>query len=269
MDRRSIGALVVAVATLAGFAPGEARADDGSDEVIENVVVRNRLFSLARRVEVAPSLGISIGDWLTSHYTLSAAASVNLTETFGIEARAGYALSRHTGYARSVGIKLTRRDPLSATGGLKLVDDLANLWEMRANVVGGIRWAPVYGKLSVMAETPVHFQAYAWLGGGMGAFHRQSVVYCLSVTSREDGTCGEWLSESRAAPLGSAAVGVRFFAGKTGSVKLELRDYAFLDSYRVSIDRAVAESGDSSSGSAARAGLTHLFMVDLGYTFIF
>lgn len=266
MNRRAIGAWVLTVAALGAVAPAAARADD---EVIENVVVRNRLFSLAHRPEVSPSLGISIGDRLTNHYMLNVAGAFNLTETLAVDVRASYALSRQTGYARGVGNKLVRRDPLSPTGGLQIVDDLANLWELRANAMGGLRWAPVYGKISLMAETPVHFQAYGWLGGGMGAFHRQSVVYCLSVVERESGTCGEWLTEDRASPLGAAAVGVRFFSSKGGSVMLEVRDFVFPDAYRVEIDRVAAESGDASSGTLARAGLMQLFVFNLGYSFIF
>src|SRR6478609_3717603 len=70
MNRRAIGAWVLTVAALGAVAPAVARADD---EVIENVVVRNRLFSLAHRPEVSPSLGISIGDRLTNHYMLNVA----------------------------------------------------------------------------------------------------------------------------------------------------------------------------------------------------
>lgn len=265
MRRGTNGALALAVTALAA---GSARAGE-ADEVLERAAVRNRIFSVAGRAELGPSLGVSILDRLTNHYTLSAAGVLNLTETFAVEARGGYALSRHTGYARGIGVKLLQRDPLGPSGGLQIVDDLTDLWEMRFNLMAGVRWAPVYGKLSLMAELPVHFQAYVWLGGGLGGLHRESVAYCLAVTSREEGTCGEWLVEDRTAPIGGVALGVRFFASQTASIKLELRDYAFVDTYRVQIDRAAAERGDASSGVAGPGGLTHLVLFDVGYSFVF
>lgn len=252
-------ALVVALAAVEG-----AHA-----EVIERAAVRNRLFNVAGRVEVAPSLGVTLVNRLTNHYTLGVAGALNLAEAWAVEVRAGYALSNHTGYARGIGEKLVQRDPLGATGGLQIVDDMADLWEMKLNLMMGVRWAPIYGKLSLVAEWPVHFQGYAWLGTGAGGLHRESVVYCLSVASREAGTCDAWLTEDRAAWLGGAALGVRFFASQTGSVRLEMRDYVFVDSYRVQIDRAAGERGDRSSGVSGPAGLTHIFSFDAGYAFLF
>jgi outer membrane beta-barrel protein len=139
---------------------------------------------------------------------------------------------------------------------------------MRDNLTGAVRWAPIYGKISLLAELPVHFQAYLSLGGGAGSFVRQSLVYCRQVTSRTDGTCGDWLSESRVTGLVTGAAGMRFYVSNYGAIRFEVRDYAFPDQYLVNIDRQVAEAGGV-TGEPGAAGLTHLVLFDFGYSFVF
>jgi len=260
MNRRTLGAVVLISGLLLS---GTSRAD----EVLERVVVRNRLHSVAGRLELSPSLGFSLSDTLTNHTTLSGGIAFNVAESFAIEGRATYALTRHTALADRVSSKFLSRDPSFS---IRNVDDLENLWEMKWNLMGGLRWAPVYGKLSLVSELPVHYQAYLWVGGGVAGLHRESAVYCLNLSSRDEGTCSEWLTDDRVSPLGSAALGMRFFVGKSGSLKLELRDYVFADAYRVNIDRVAAESGDRTSGTLSTSpGLTHVVVFDIGYAFIF
>src|SRR6476661_1064833 len=81
-------------------------------------------------------------------------------------------------------------------------------------------------------------------------------------------------TESKAGPLGSAAVGLRFFTHQKGGITLEVRNYLYPDSYLVNIDRTKAEaSGDPNNavtGDPAQSpGLTALWMFDIGYTYIF
>jgi hypothetical protein len=120
---------------------------------------------------------------------------------------------------------------------------------------------------------PVHFQAYLSLGAGVGSFHRQSAVYCLSpqldAQGAPTGSCGKWLEVNRVAPLASAAAGMRFFTGPHGAVELELRDYGFIDQYRVGIDRTLAEKGDPHQGREVHSGLSQIWTLNLGYGILF
>ena len=148
---------------LAWTVSSAARAED---ELIERVVVRNRLFDVGGRLELAPSLGAMLLTRLTDHYTLSASAAFNVHGTLALEARVGVAYTRQTGLARRIAQQFLARDPAL---GIERADDLADAWEMRGNLVGGLRWAPIYGKISLLAELPVHFQAYVSAGAGAGA----------------------------------------------------------------------------------------------------
>lgn len=242
--------------------PGAALAED---EVIERVVVRNRLYDPAGRLELEPSVGFMLLTRLTDHWTLSGDAAFNVLTTLALEARASVAWSRQTGLAHRIAQQFLQRDPAL---GIELADDLSDAWQMRASAVGGLRWAPIYGKISLLAEMPVHFQAYLSAGLGMGSFHRQSLVYCRSLLSRDDGTCGEWMTEDKLAGVGTGALGIRFFSSQQGSLRVEVRDHVFQDSYLVNIDRTLAEAGGD-TGEPARAGYTHLVMLDVGYAFTF
>lgn len=247
------------------------------EQVLEPAVVRNRLYRPAGNLELSPSVGVSVLTYLTAHYTVDVGAAYNLFDTLAVEGRAGYAFSRQTGLARSISESFLTRDDK------KLTDELADLWRMNFHAVAGVRWAPVYGKLSLMAEVPAHFQAYLWAGGGVGSFQRQSLIQCTNVVNRDLGVCDNrtdpmdrgtatqnyWEKETRVAPVVSAALGFRFFAFERHGVKLELRDWVFRDAYNVNLSRDDWEAGQATGTPSAHPGLTHLVQFDVGYTYLF
>jgi outer membrane beta-barrel protein len=247
------------------------------EQVLEPAVVRNRLYRPAGNLELSPSVGISVLTYLTAHYTMDVAVAYNVFDTLAVEGRAGYALSRQTGLARSISESFLNRDDK------KITDELEDLWRMNLHGVVGVRWAPVYGKLSLMAEVPAHFQAYLWGGGGVGSFQRQSLIQCTQVVNRDLGICDNrtdplnratatqnyWEKETRVAPVVSAAAGIRFFAFERHGVKLELRDWVFRDAYRVNLSRDDWEAGRATGTLSTHPGLTHLVQFDVGYTFLF
>lgn len=245
------------------LAGGPASASGGFDPT----AVRNRLYDMQGKLELTPFLGTQLFQRLTHTQMVGAGVAYNFVDSFALEVRAAYGFTGHTGLADQIEQQLIQRDP--AQGDLTTVDDLSDLWELRGNLVAGLRWAPIYGKIALFAETPLHFQTYLWLGGGVGLLHRQSVVLCSQVTSREQGRCGAEREEDRGAPLASAALGFRFFAGRSGSALLELRSFVFKDRYRVDVDRSVAEAGGATGTLAASPGLTQVLMIDLGYSFGF
>jgi outer membrane beta-barrel protein len=271
MNLRPLFAVLAAAVALAG-APAfaqEQKSNDGQD-LIERVVVRNRLYNMGGKLEVSPSVGLTLVTRLTDHTNFNVGVAYNLSDTLALELRGGYAYSRQTGLARQIGEHLIQR----ATTEIAQTDDLSGLWQMQANGALGARWAPIYGKISLMAELPVHFQFYLWGGAGAGTFTRQSLVFCKGVEgARTNGVCADWQKDDKASWLGQAAVGFRFFTHQGGGLRLEVRDYVFPDSYRENINRAVAEQGSGSCGAACtdatNPGLTNLVQFDLGYSFIF
>lgn len=236
------------------------------DELIEKVVVRNRLYTTAGKLEVAPTFGFTILNRLTDHYNFNLGVAYNVSESIAFEARGGYAYSRHTGLADRIAENLLRRDPSRELG---TVDGLSELWEMQGNGVLGLRWNPIYGKINLVADLPVHFQSYIWVGGGVGTFQREAIVECLDVGSRAEGICNQFATENRVGPMASVALGFRFFTHQGGALRLEVRDYAFQDDYRVGIDRRAAEAGQNTGSPVGNPGFINLVLFDLGYVFLF
>jgi outer membrane beta-barrel protein len=254
-----------------------ALSASAQEQVLDPAAVRHRLFSPEKHLEASVTVGLPAREYLTAHYNLNVGVAYNLFNTFGVEARAGYALSRHTGLARSISESFLAREDK------KITDELEDMWEMGAHGVVGARWAPIYGKLSLLADETAHFQAYLWAGGGLASLRRQSVIQCTQVVNRELGICDNrtdlndrstatesfWRTETRMAPVASGAVGFRFFVSSGHALRFELRDWVFADQYRVNVSRELWEAGQESGEPARNPGLTHLVQFDIGYSFLF
>ena len=258
--------LAVALFTSAA-ALAQTSVDQSGEQLVESVAVRNRLYAPGGRWEIGPSVGFTVLTRLTDHYVFNLGAAYNFSDTLAAEIRGGYAYSRQTGLAEQAAAELLKEDPFQELKTIR--DDFANLWQMEANAVAGARWAPIYGKISLMAEVPVHFQTYLALGIGAGTFHRQSLVMCLEVVDRSSGTCGNYYEEDKVAPLLSGALGFRFFTHPGGGLKLEVRSWMFPDSFRVQIDRRLSEAKQVNGAAAGNPGFTNLVFFDLGYAFLF
>jgi outer membrane beta-barrel protein len=254
-----------------------AMSAPAQEQVLDPAAVRHRLFSPGEKLEASLTVGMPVRDYLTAHYNLNVGVAFNLFDTLGVEARAGYALSRQTGLARSISESFLNREDK------KITDELEDMWEMNLHGVMGARWAPIYGKLSLLADETAHFQAYLWGGGGLASLRRQSVIQCTRVVDRQQGVCDNraepgdsttatesyWRTETRMAPVVSGAVGFRFFLGSGHAIRFELRDWVFADQYRVNVQREDWEAGRESGEPAPNPGLTHLVQFDFGYTFLF
>jgi outer membrane beta-barrel protein len=243
-----------------------AFADEGEgEELVEKVAVRNRLFSVEGRFEIGGNVGFSLLSRLTEHYNLNASVAYNIKDWFGLELRGGYAISRQTSLADQI------QQDFFANTTISRANDAADLWEMTGHGVLGLRFQPIYGKINLVAELPVHFQLYFWLGGGGGLFKRESMVLCTNKVSNRE--CGEFFQETKFSPIVSLALGMRFFLGNEGhhSIKVEVRDWSYLDSYFVNVDRAASSPGNPTAGGmpSPNAGVTNLVQIDLGYAFIF
>lgn len=88
-----------------------------------------------------------------------------------------------------------------------------------ASVLGGVEWAPAYGKVNLNGARIVHYDFYG--AARVGATLEQSLIPTGGVT---------------VAPTVSLAAGTRLFHSENGSVRLELRDDVLLE-YRKLTER--------------------------------
>jgi outer membrane beta-barrel protein len=273
---------------------GTAWADDG--ELVERVAVRNRLFEVAQRWELGLHAGAPLLTFLTDTYNFNLSVAYNPTEWLGIELRGGYALSFNNATAANAAAEFYPRV-------VERLDELPDTWRMGFNGLLGVRFQPIYGKLSLVADVPVHFQLYLWAGGGLASLGRTSPTLCLApktsagdpaqcVVTDATGTQVRWehyLSEQRLAPVVSLAVGLRLFIAQHHAVSLEVRSWSYTDSFYVNVlrgevspssptrggqlapNRCFPELGGPKTGDLAEptACFTTLGQVELGYVVLF
>ena len=261
-----LGCLVMLTASAAFAADDE----ETETELVEKVAVRNRLFSVENRFELGGNVGFSLLTRLTDHYNFNISAAYNFKDWLGLELRAGYAYSRHTSLADQI------QSDYAANGNSKIANDAADLWEMTGNAVLGLRFQPVYGKINLLAELPIHFQLYLWVGGGAALLKQESLVLC---SQRGSSGCDAFYTQNKVSPLVSLALGFRFFVIGGHSIKIEARDYSYLDSYWVNVTRKTGSTNNTFSSDdqiraaggmqSTNAGITNLVQFDLGYAFVF
>jgi len=274
---KAIARAVTLVAVFACLLPVAAQAAEP-----EKVVVRNRKFTADGKFEASVNVGLSLATYLTDHTNLQASVAYNLTENWALELGGGYALSRHTSVARQASDTIVKDSPERAS---KVVDDFSDLWQMTWSATAALRWTPLYGKINVAAELPVHFQFYLLLGGGAGGMQRDSLVYCIgSRPSSGAVSCGYGeedalrpLHQEEVKPIILGGFGMKFFVTQWLGLRLEVRDEAFPDSFREDINRAEAERDTSAADGAAPTqgveaaspGFTHLVFAQVGFVFTF
>lgn len=234
------------------------------DELVEKVVVKNRLFTVEGKFEVGANAGITLVTRLTEHYNFQASVAYNIADSFAVELRAGWALAQHTSLANKV------RDQFLTTS-VPTINDVSGLWRMGVNGAIGARWQPIYGKISLVAEIPVHFQLYLWAGAGGALLERESVVLCTQPvrggTANRIISCNEYYSEQKFGPVASLAAGFRFFITEHHAFRIEVRDWSYFDSYYVNVPPT--SNGPQGGTLASSPGLINVVLLDLGYSFIF
>ncbi|MEZ4272647.1 MAG: outer membrane beta-barrel domain-containing protein [Myxococcota bacterium] len=160
--------------------------------------VSRRFFRKAGRVELTPTLGLSLNDPFAREYSVGGMVAYHLLESLAISVSGEVYLSNDTFVDISGGGSPPKPDfdrPLYA-----------------ARLEG--RWSPLYGKLSVLAEKVLHFDVY--LSGGVG------------VIGPDQGST---------AIAGTVALGQHFFVNSWMGVMLELRDQIFDLNRNPAIDR--------------------------------
>ena len=272
----AVSVIAVALATSAHAAEAEKEA------------VRNRVFTTDGRFEVGLTGGLTVLNTMTQHYNGNIDIAYNFTDAWALMLGGGYALGSHTSVAHDVFREVGSKDPVppcpsnpppncvGGSGALTSAADFHNLWTMGPHAELNIRWSPIYGKLNLAGELPVHFQAYVTVGGGAGMFNFISPVFCLQramIPDPNDGNnpdvfyedsppnsiakavndpantgakiqgCVEPLHMTDIKPIGNFGGGLRIFITKNFAIKLEFRDYLFPDQLFVAINRAAIGGG--------------------------
>lgn len=183
-------------------------AEDGEGKSLRDRIrsVSSRLFMKAGRVEASfyPLTSVSINDAFYQKLGIGASLAYHLNEAFAIQALVTYtlpALNLSTGNAAYHGPAKGTSIPYAGKRSLLASADLC--------------WAPVYGKVSLAAETVLHFDTY--LIAGLGVIGGEIRTRTSGSTSASlEGTFGI---------AGDFGLGVRLFLNESLALKMELKDY--------------------------------------------
>jgi outer membrane beta-barrel protein len=251
----------------------------------ERVVVTQRLYSTGGRFEASLLGGMSLNNKLTEHYLGWLQVAYNPSDSWAIEGSGLLSHARLNGVAVQARDAVYRQALLTGPDGQRvhaITDDFADLWQVSWGAILAGRWNPIYGKVNLASELQVHFNFFITAGGGALGLFRESIAYCIdgpglgsdpNIDAQErSGTCGEYLQEESVRAAGMVGTGFRFWLGQRWALRAELRDLIFLDSYRVGIDRADAETGgdiETSSGEAEEPGVINVVQFLAGVTLFF
>ena len=174
--------------------------------------VSGHLFLKQGRFEFSPSATLSLTDAFFTKYVFGATLTYHPLETLGLSLRAGYAVPTVAGAAQ---ICTFTNEGDSTTRGCRLptLEDLdAKSAPGHITLLGGVdaQWAPIYGKVSLLAEQFLHFDLYGVAGA----------------------TAVQYRGPAKTAELsggGNVGVGMRFFLNRWVTVRTEFRDLIYVE----------------------------------------
>ncbi len=169
--------------------------------------VSGNLFLKDGRHEFSPTLDLSLNDAFFSKYVFGLRYAYHLTEKWSVGLNGGWALSTPSGAVTTCNSKgedcqVPSKERLARTPGD--FDLIAGL---------DVAWAPLYGKISVLAEKVLHFDTYALVGAG-------AVRTRLAAEGEVDPT-------SSFVPEVHVGVGQRYFLGRSATLRFEIRDVIY------------------------------------------
>ena len=186
--------------------------------------VSGHVFLKKGRFELSPSASVSIRDAFYKKYLFGASLTYFPMETLGVGLRAGYAVNTVAGSAQICEFGGDTSDTRGCRAPTKR--QLDGQAPGQLTLLGGadVQWAPIYGKLSLLAEKFVHFDMYGIVGASV-------VQYRGPETRLVDGqpVAG---SKSYLTAGGNVGVGLRFFFNRWMTLRTELRDLIYVEKSR-------------------------------------
>jgi len=176
--------------------------------------VSGHVFLKKSRFEFSPSGALTLKDPFFTKYMLGLALTYHPQETLGIGLKFNYAFPVVAGAAQ-----ICTPGSLSVPAGCRApsMSELDGRAPGQLKLVAGLegQWAPIYGKISLIAESFVHFDLYAVLGPALVQYAGPSST---GVGSSTQTTVG-----------GNGGVGLRLFLNRWLTLRTELRDLVYVE----------------------------------------
>jgi outer membrane beta-barrel protein len=204
-------------------------------------VVQRKKFAMTGRWETSLLFSAGVGSALTSHRGLVLQQRYHPNEWLDLGVDGLLNRAALSGLADQIRTRLPpRQDP--ATGAPNVASELTNATQLRAGALAMARVAPIYGKLNLAGELPVHFQAFLTFGAGAASLRHESVNLC-AVAGSAPCQAGQFQTSDAVKPLLDFGGGMRFWIGQHASVEAQVRAHAYPDSYKERNDLTNPASG--------------------------
>ncbi len=209
MTRRHIAILALVVAAAAA-APRSARAQTKSDAFAGRIPpISGQLYRKAGRLELSLTGNMSLADAFFTKYF----GGVKLGYHFAESLSAAVQYSAGSSVASGSAVLCTQT---GGCGGAK--QEMLNQVPGRIRSIAGaeLAWAPIYGKLSFVAERVAHFDLSLLAGADMIAHDQILSFVDSSKTPAVESTIG-----------GHVGLGARLFLAEWVAARFEVKDYIY------------------------------------------
>jgi len=199
--------------------------------------VSGQVFLRKGRFEISPSASVSLRDAFYTKYIFGGTVTYHPSESLGLGLRVGYSVPTVSGTAQICTFDQGERGCRKPTQEELDQGGLGNL-----RLVAGLdaKWAPIYGKLSLLSSYFAHFDMYGIAGASLVQYRGPDLA--AAGTTKDYMTVG-----------GNVGVGFHFFLNRWVTLRSELRDLIYVEKTRF--------AGDSS--------LRNQLLFELGVSFFF
>ena len=229
---KTLAPVAAAVALAASTSPAEAGtkpARQALDELNEGKsrynVVQNRFFLKENRFELAPVAGYVPNNPFAKRYVAGLLTAYHFSETFAAEAAFLYSPDLGANDLKDLTTTLVG----IAHEGNPDVQFQQPVDKMVMAATFAARWAPVYGKINILGERVINFDAYLTAGAGLLSIREYYATYdeSLADTAETPVTLGTPVNKSRV-PV-NLGLGMDFFVSSSIAIKIDARNYLYFD----------------------------------------
>lgn len=258
-ERRSLRTLALALmVALPALAQAENLLPRDEGFMKEPKSVAYRRFKLDGANDLGAFAAFSIKNRLTEHFGVAVTFDKQFNEYWALDVLAEGGYGGLTNLSNN--IRATARAP-SGT----LSDDLADAGALLATAQVGVRFTPLYGKMNLSSELPVHFNFYFNAGGGLALMQFHSILTCENNLSGGKCPNDQYRTDLLPRPGFNVGGGLRFWIDNFLSARIEVRDIIFPDHFyeKVNLKTPVGTGQPSAS-----AGVSQIPLIFVGVGFL-
>lgn len=267
VNRTSRGGIAVGLCLAAVLGARAAHAEPAEGFIQPAATVQSRIFNLTGKNEIGVFGAFSLNNVLTQSEGISATYDYNFNEFISLEVLLGGSFGGLTDLAGNLRLETTNDQAFSHN---TTTTDLSNAGALLGYGQVGARLTPLYGKVNLASELPVHFDLYLNLGVGAAFVQYNSILGCNETPSGSPASCpnNDFHKETLPTFAFNAGVGLRLFITQMISIRVEIRDLLFPDHYYRNLNLSMPVGTYTSSNLYPYPGITSVPLAFVGVGFL-